>query len=77
MKVMLINGLEMRQIKEGDVLRCLTDEEPPFNNVKVGDKVRVRHINPFDEVMLECFDGALDWCNLGDLYLNFEHVNLV
>ena len=42
-----------------------------------GDKVRVRHINPFDEVMLECFDGALDWCNLGDLYLNFEHVNLV
>ena len=32
MKVMLINGLEMKQIKDGDVLRCLTDEEPPFNN---------------------------------------------
>ena len=66
----------MKKIEIGDVLRCLTDEEPPFNNLKVGDEVEVMTINSYDDVLIE-FDGHRDWCNLGDLYLNFEHVNLV
>lgn len=76
MKVMLINGLEMRQIKDGDVLRCLTDEEPPFNNLKLGDTIKV--INSYQDGYVEVgFNEHTELAWLGDLYLNFEHVNLV
>lgn len=62
----------MKKIEIGDVLRCLTDEEPPFNNLKVGDVVEVMTINSYDDVLIE-FDGHRDWCRIGDLYLNFVH----
>ena len=76
MKVMLINGLEMRQIKEGDILRCLTDEEPPFNNLKLGDTIKV--ISSYQDGYVEVeFNKHIELVWLGDLYLNFEHVNLV
>ena len=64
----------MKKIEIGDVLRCLTDEEPPFNNLKVGDEVEVMTINSYDDVLIE-FDGHRDWCCIGDLYLNFENLN--
>ena len=76
MKVMLINGLEMNQIKDGDVLRCLTDEEPPFNNLKLGDTIKV--ISSYQDGYVEVeFNEHTQLVWLGDLYLNFEHVNLV
>jgi hypothetical protein len=46
----------MKKIEIGDVLRCLTDEEPPFNNLKVGDEVEVMTINSYNDVLIE-FDG--------------------
>ena len=64
----------MKKIEIGDVLRCITDEEPPFNNLKVGDKVEVITINSYNDVLIE-FDGHRDWCRIGDLYLNFENLN--
>lgn len=64
----------MKKIEIGDVLRCITDEEPPFNNLKVGDEVAVITINSYNDVLIE-FDGHRDWCRIGDLYLNFENLN--